>query len=93
MPPNRRRKVKTHTFNGKRYGIYFGPLKGVTDVCRRANLELFVRTVGTSERDILDTTIHEALHACDWDASESKVKKTATDISRFLWRLGYRRLK
>ena len=48
------------------------------------------------ERDLnkrvgLETAIHEALHACNWSASEEKVTQTARDISRLLWRIGFRR--
>lgn len=44
-----------------------------------------------SERDMLDTIIHEALHACT-PLDEETVATTATDITRLLWRLGYRRV-
>jgi len=82
--------VRTHTFNKHKYGIYTGPLKGVTDIGTRPSLSMLIRTSGVSERTILNVTVHEALHACDWDKSEKKVDRTANDISRFLWRLGYR---
>lgn len=41
---------------------------------------------------LLDTLIHEQLHAAAWDMSEEWVNDTATDIARNLWRLGYRRV-
>ena len=41
----------------------------------------------------LDTIVHETLHACLWMASEEWVAYTATDISKMLWRLGYRRVR
>lgn len=40
----------------------------------------------------MDTTIHELLHAACWDLSEEAVDETATDISRALWRIGYRKV-
>ena len=43
------------------------------------------------EQDRMDTTIHEALHALLPFADEECVTKTATDLARLLWRLGYRR--
>lgn len=85
------KEVKTHTFNGRKYRIYIDKLKGCTTVSKNTALELMVRTDGVSERQLFDTLIHEALHACGWSASEKKVKRTANDISNFLWRLGYRR--
>lgn len=39
----------------------------------------------------MEVFIHEALHACIWDLDEETVYSTAEDISKFLWRLGYRR--
>jgi len=38
----------------------------------------------------LDTEIHEALHACFPMIDERIVNTSATDITRFLWKLGYR---
>jgi hypothetical protein len=81
---------KTHTFNGKKYSVYFGPLKGLSDVSRNRPLSLYVRTTGLSASTILNITIHEALHACEWNSSEKKVDRVASDVSRLLWRLGYR---
>jgi hypothetical protein len=46
---------------------------------------------GQSERDELDTLIHEASHACDFDRAEHAVTETANAISALLWRLGWRR--
>lgn len=42
-------------------------------------------------REELEVTIHEALHACDWYKDEEWVEVVADDISRLLFRLGYRR--
>ncbi len=41
-------------------------------------------------RKKFDTYIHEALHACFWELNEWSVAEAAKDISKFLWRLGYR---
>lgn len=50
--------------------------------------------VGTwqGEEDTLDTIIHEALHASRPELDEVAVHATANDLSRLLWRLGYRRV-
>lgn len=79
--------IQTATFNGRRYKLILEELDGNTDT--DYDLWLIV------ERDLnkrvgLETAIHEALHACDWNAREKKVERTAKDIARFLWRLGYR---
>ena len=38
----------------------------------------------------LETVIHECLHAADPNQCELWVDTTARDLSRILWRLGYR---
>src|SRR5260370_33185951 len=48
---------------------------------------------GLSDRETLETVIHEALHAADWQKDESWIEEVANDIARFLWRLGYRRAR
>ena len=83
--------VRNHTFHKHKFSIYIGPLKGLTLMGQTR--EILIRTDNLSERMILNTTIHEALHACDWDKTEKKVNNTATDIANFLWRLGYRKIK
>ena len=49
--------------------------------------------IGTwqSEEEQLDSIIHEALHASLPLLDEAAVHATANDLSRLLWRLGYRR--
>ncbi len=84
--------VKTHTFMGKKYDVYVGPLRGLTDF-GESDPSIWIRTSQISERMILNTVIHECLHACKYDKDEKFVNKAATDISRLLWRLGYRRKK
>jgi len=79
---------KTHTFNGKKYYLMFDELDGNCDTDDKYWMIV--------ERDLnkrvgLETAIHEALHACNWSASEEKVTQTARDISRLLWRIGFRR--
>jgi hypothetical protein len=41
-------------------------------------------------RELLDTVIHEMLHAVCPDKREPWVNEVATDMSKVLWRLGYR---
>ena len=78
---------KTNTFNGLKYNIIVDDLDGNCDTDTKFWLVI--------ERDLnkrvgLETAIHEALHACSWNTSEEKVTRTARDITRFLWNLGYR---
>lgn len=43
------------------------------------------------ELAMLDTILHEFLHAADWHKDEKWVEHVASDAARLLWRLGYRR--
>ena len=87
------KKVIRHSFRGKRfkvcldetmknYGECSSPLAGVREIKIRR---------GQSSRAELDSIIHESLHASFWAKDESIVKQTANDISRLLWKLGYRK--
>jgi hypothetical protein len=40
--------------------------------------------------DLLDTVIHECLHACYPDLDEDAVTEAATDIAKVLFRMGCR---
>ena len=87
--------MKTATFNGVRYDI---DLEGMDASCEaplkktRLKGRPSICLVHGIKKDeyTLECLIHEALHACKWGATEKKVENTAKDISRFLWRLGYR---
>ena len=86
-------KIRSHTFRGKRWLIRFvekadewGSCEEPTGVDKTMFLSPKLKRL-----DALDTTIHESLHACFWDIDEEVVEKAASDIARFLWRLGYRR--
>lgn len=43
-------------------------------------------------RSLLETIIHECLHACCPQLSEETVTAAARDIARVLWALGFRRV-
>jgi len=83
--------VKTHTFCSRKYHISTDRLDGMAEQEDDGRRWLYVmRPMQT--RAGLETTIHEALHACDWRARENEVTDIARDIARFLWRLGWRRV-
>ena len=74
--------IKTHTFNGVRYEVYIAPLQGVTDAALRHRLAMYIRVgSGVSDKQLMDTAIHEALHACNWDKREATVETVASDIT------------
>lgn len=82
--------MKTHTFCGVRYNIDFRSCFGSCDEPRPKMPTLWVDLDNIGEKKQFEVLIHEALHACDFNKSEAMVAQTAKDISRFLWRLGYR---
>lgn len=68
-------------------------LKDYGDMTDPGKAEGRLIRIGTwqGEQDTLDTVIHEALHASLPLLDETAVHETANDLSRLLWRLGYRR--
>ena len=44
-------------------------------------------------KNYLDTLIHEMLHVYNPDWSESKVSKTANEMTDIIWQKNYRRIK
>lgn len=43
--------------------------------------------------DRFNTDIHEMTHGVLWDLDESVVEQISTDISKALWKLGYRKIE
>ena len=80
--------IKTHTFNRRKYLIDIDRLDGMCNTYKKER-ELHIFCDLATQKG-LETAIHEALHACKWNATEKNVEITAKDIARFLWRLGYR---
>ena len=81
-----------HTFRGKRYKIELNcPYMhndGEADAPFEKGKEIkFARRL--YDKELLETYIHESLHACFWDMSEESVDSAARDVAAFLWRLGY----
>ena len=81
---------KTHTFNGISYDLHWGEIDGMCDSPGRGSRPNFVVAMeADNSLKFLETVIHEAMHASDWQSSENKVTITARDIARLLKRLGY----
>lgn len=83
--------MKTHSFCGKKYNITIGNFDGLCDTFKKEQELIVMADLET--RAGLETCIHESLHACDWRKEEILVAQTGKDIARFLWRLGYRKIK
>lgn len=94
--------VKSHIFRGRRYNlkkISSSRLKayndnkrciGLCDDPQSKNKTIYIDKE-LDDLNELDTYIHEALHCGFWDLEENAVQEFATDLAKFLWRLGYRK--
>lgn len=93
-----RKKIKSHTFRGKRWKIVWRKpprtTKGDSDAdCERPDstdktIRINSKAAGLRE---LELELHEAAHASFWDWDEEAVEEAARDIAKFLWRIGWRR--
>lgn len=83
--------VKTAMLNGVRYDIDINnkAIEGYCDSPHGGKPGLHITDDGTCRG--LETIIHEALHAENWAKTERVIARTANEIARLLWRLGYRR--
>lgn len=82
------------TLLGKRWNLRFVPgMKdwGQCDNPASAKKEIRVNAKAKGI-DLLDTLIHEMLHAAEWHKDETSwIEPVASDMARVLWQLGYRR--
>ena len=82
--------IKSATFNKKRFQMFFGEdVDGLCDLSQYSDLEMIIVAPRENSQRYLHTLIHEALHGCGLE-SDKQVTPIANDISRFLWRMGYR---
>lgn len=84
------RPVKTHAFRGVRYEIIHG--RDVDGFVQAPDDDptLFIQS-GLSPRRELETCLHEGIHAEEPRMTEARVDRIAKSLTRWLWRLGYRR--
>jgi hypothetical protein len=91
-------KNRTVWIRGTRYEIrFYNRLKNADGVELRGQCEpptgppprLIQIVRDQSELMLLDTLIHEILHAAFWDMDEAAVAETATDMARILNALGF----
>lgn len=78
--------LKSVKLNGKRYSIYTN-CDGLCIDDERA----IVINADLDTKNGMETAIHEALHAIDWNMSESKVNLLAQNLAHFLWQAKFRR--
>jgi hypothetical protein len=85
-------KVKTHTFNKKKYKLRWAKPRGCDGLCDSPEEKAPEMTINpqAKEQEFLDTCLHEGLHACLWFLSEETVVDVANDLSSFLYKVGFR---
>lgn len=96
--------MKSHTFHGRRWRIVFrrwADRWGSTDPPTRTNKTIYLDPGPVTRLSIprevphgaeeLYIALHEATHATDFNLDESVVIERAADMTRWLWRLGYRK--
>lgn len=84
------KKVKSHTFNGRKYRIDFGHLDGWCDQYDLNDRMIHILAEPNTRNELI-TIIHECLHAEDWTKTEEPIERIGKEIGTFLWRLGYRK--
>lgn len=90
----KKRKVRTHKFRGKVWRIRRIPPdhpKHAEDIDPPDTRGKILRIPFGDSRADLDAQIHGALHACFWDIEEAAINDAATDIAKYLRRLGWRK--
>lgn len=78
--------------NGRLWDLVFTNLQTIDGDCAAPTdkgKRIRVASTLRGERR-LDVLLHEMLHAGAWNLDESTVSTIASDMSRVLWRLGYR---
>jgi hypothetical protein len=87
------RLMKQITLNGVKHHVdVCGPIDGCVDTNNSTVPTIMLcRDLGT--RAGLETAIHEAMHKLHPMMSEARVERSANDMARFLWVLGYQHQK
>jgi len=88
--------IRSHCFAGRRYRV--SDLRGRPCGClgecqsgERASDRVIRIPVSGDTLPELDTIIHEAMHAACPYLAEEAITSASTDISRLLWRMGWRK--
>lgn len=83
--------MKTATIRGVKYRVDIdSELHGFATVNGNLEKEIVVSS-HLPPRKFLDAIVHEGMHACFPAAPEAEIDRAATDLSRMLWRAGFRR--
>ena len=85
--------IRTHTFNGHRVIIDIDPdgVNGMVDCPYGTNPTSTMHILkDPRSKEGFEVVVHETLHVLRWAETEEVVERTAKELVKFLWRLGYR---
>lgn len=87
-------KIRKHKFFRKKYLIewksdfpWYGEAKDPNSSPKKRKI---IINTSQSQKEMLDTLAHEALHALNYRKSEKYIRGAATSLASFLWRVGFR---
>lgn len=88
----KKRKVRTHKFNGYKFNIdVYEPFTAVVESPRDSDNKPSLRVaIDIKTKEGLICLLHEALHASAWAKTEELADRAAEEVGSFLWRLGFR---
>ena len=82
------------TFHKKRWQVVFKRLYKCRGKCDPPNVpkkKIYIDPArNKDELTLLDTVLHEALHACNWHIDEQCITEYATKTATLLYKLGFR---
>lgn len=85
--------IRTHSFAEKRFRILWRRVDqtsdGKCDAPDSFAKKIFIGP-NLDERDLLETAVHESIHACFFNLDEQSVETAARDTAKLLWRMGWR---
>ena len=93
------KQTRSIRVSGRRWPVRFnGEAKGYFAICHDGlqatpRQIVFNREVLRSDRLLVDSLVHEMLHAAGWPIDETFVDGFAKDVARELIRFGFKRVK
>lgn len=80
----------TVNINGEEWTLRTTRLKNLYGRCCYDDKAIEIHT-GTRGKALLDTLVHELMHAQAPDLAEEAITRRATEIANALWKLGWRK--
>lgn len=83
------KKIGTCNVRGQRYRVAWEHPTKAVGTCDPKNHVIQIKP-NLGDDELLDTVIHELLHACYPDMGEDAIAESSRTITDALWRIGYR---